>query len=78
MPEEQRPCANPDCECEAPGGSDYCSDYCQDPHLADMLDYDLPLERGASAVCCCEHVECGGNEEAKAALVDESRMKWDA
>lgn len=58
MPVEKRQCANPNCNCEAPAGGDYCSDYCQEPTRADQIDYDLPLDTGLKQICTCDHEEC--------------------
>jgi hypothetical protein len=58
MIQEGRKCANPECDCPAPSGGDYCSDYCQDPSQAGQIDYDQPLDAGAKQVCNCGHVEC--------------------
>ena len=51
-------CANPECNCPAPSGGDYCSDYCQDPSLPDQYLYDEPLDTGAKLMCNCGHREC--------------------
>jgi hypothetical protein len=57
MIQEDRKCANPECDCLAPSGGDYCSDYCQDPSLPDQIDYDRPLDTDAKLVCNCGHIE---------------------
>lgn len=59
MAEEKRKCLNPECNCPAPSGGDFCSDYCQDPTLPDRIDYDLPIDTGAETICYCDHTECG-------------------
>jgi hypothetical protein len=58
MVEEKRKCLNPECGCPAPGGGDYCSDYCQDPSFDDQGDYDLPVDTGEEPLCYCDHAEC--------------------
>ncbi len=58
MIQVRRKCANPECNCPAPSGGDYCSDYCQDPSLPDQRDYDQPLDTGAKLICNCLHSEC--------------------
>lgn len=60
MVEKKKKCLNPECNCPAPGGGDYCSDYCQDPSLDRQADYDLPVDTGAKKICYCDHVECRG------------------
>lgn len=47
-------CAHPGCNCTAPKGSKYCSDYCE-------ASADRP-----SIACECGHVECAGAETASA------------
>jgi hypothetical protein len=58
MIQEGRKCANPECDCPAPSGGDFCSDYCQDPSLPGQIDYDRPLDTDAKLACNCGHVEC--------------------
>ena len=38
-------CANPNCDCAAKPGGNYCSTYCED---ADVMD----------TICNCGHAEC--------------------
>jgi hypothetical protein len=58
MTDERRKCLNPECNCPAPAGGDYCSDYCQDPTLGDQTDYDQPIETGVEPICYCDHIAC--------------------
>jgi hypothetical protein len=59
MDTETKACGNPDCHCPAPSVGDYCSDYCEDPSLADQSGYDQPIETGIKKICYCDHAECG-------------------
>ena len=67
MTQEGQPCANPECNCPAPSGGDYCSDYCQDPSLPDQSSYDQPLDTGSKLMCQCGHQGC---------YEESARAKW--
>lgn len=46
MTKETKKCAHPACNCQAPEGEDYCSEFCKD--AGDMTEIS----------CNCEHPEC--------------------